>query len=123
MLSPVGNPNPLFCVLPNRLPVAGGAKLNVAPGAAAVVVVVPKPPNVPVLVEPKLKPVAGAAVVVVAAPKPGAVRVPNPDEAVVVVAGVPKPNVVDGVVLAPNEPNENPDVLAAGLLSLMSSYR
>lgn len=35
---------------------------------------------------------------------------PNPDEAVVVVAGVPKPNVVDGVVLAPNEPNENPDV-------------
>lgn len=28
----------------------------------------------------------------------------------VVVAGVPKPKAVDAVVLAPNEPNENPDV-------------
>lgn len=37
---------------------------------------------------------------------------PNPDEAVVVVAAGPKPNAaVDAaVVLAPNEPNENPDV-------------
>lgn len=35
---------------------------------------------------------------------------PNPDEAVVVVAAVPKPNAVDAVVLGPNEPNENPDV-------------
>lgn len=89
---------------------AGAAKLKVEPGAAAVVVVVPNPPNVPVLVEPKLNPVAGAAAVVVAAPKPGAVRVPNPDEAVVVVAAGPKPNAVDAVVLGPNEPNENPDV-------------
>lgn len=35
---------------------------------------------------------------------------PNPDEAVVVVAGAPKPNVEDAVVLAPKEPNENPVV-------------
>lgn len=37
---------------------------------------------------------------------------PNPDEeaAVVVVAAAPKPNAVDAVVLAPNEPNVNPDV-------------
>lgn len=35
---------------------------------------------------------------------------PNPDEAVVVVAAGPKPNAVDAVVLGPNEPNENPDV-------------
>lgn len=34
---------------------------------------------------------------------------PNPDEAVVVVGADPKPNAVDAVVLAPNEPNENPD--------------
>ena len=33
---------------------------------------------------------------------------PNPDEAVVVVAEGPKPNAVDAVVFAPNEPNENP---------------
>lgn len=33
---------------------------------------------------------------------------PNPDEAVVVVPA-PKPKAVDTVVLAPNEPNENPD--------------
>lgn len=33
---------------------------------------------------------------------------PNPVGAAVVV--VPKPNVLDAVVLAPNEPNENPDV-------------
>lgn len=33
---------------------------------------------------------------------------PNPDEAVVVVAAEPKPNAVDAVVLAPNEPKENP---------------
>lgn len=35
---------------------------------------------------------------------------PNPDEAVVVVAAEPKPNAVDAVVLAPNEPKENPEV-------------
>lgn len=35
---------------------------------------------------------------------------PNPDEAVVVVAAVPTPKAEDAVVLAPNEPNENPDV-------------
>lgn len=36
---------------------------------------------------------------------------PNPDEAVVVVvAAEPKPNAVDAVVLAPKEPNENPEV-------------
>lgn len=35
---------------------------------------------------------------------------PNPDEAVVVVAAGPKPKAEDAVVLAPNEPNENPDV-------------
>lgn len=36
---------------------------------------------------------------------------PNPDEAVVVVVGAgPKPKAVDAVVLAPNEPNENPGV-------------
>ncbi len=35
---------------------------------------------------------------------------PNPDEAVVAVAALPKPNAVDAVVLEPNEPNENPDV-------------
>lgn len=35
---------------------------------------------------------------------------PNPDEAVVVVAAVPKPNAGAAVVLAPNEPKENPDV-------------
>lgn len=35
---------------------------------------------------------------------------PNPDEAVVVVAVGLKPNPVDAVVLAPNEPNENPEV-------------
>lgn len=35
---------------------------------------------------------------------------PNPDEAVVVVAGAPNPNAVDAVVLGPNDPNENPDV-------------
>lgn len=87
----------------------GAVKLKVEPGAAAVVVVVPKPPNAPVLVEPKLNPVAGAAVVVAAAPKLGAVRVPNPEEAVVEVEA-PKPNAVGAVVLAPNEPNENPDV-------------
>lgn len=84
----------------------GAAKLKVDPGAAADVVVVPNPPNVPALLEPKLKPVAGAAALVVAVPKLGAVRVPNPDEAVVVVvAAEPKPNAVDAVVLAPKEPN------------------
>ena len=35
---------------------------------------------------------------------------PNPEAAVVVVAGAPKPNAEDAVVLAPNEPNENPVV-------------
>lgn len=35
---------------------------------------------------------------------------PNPEEAVVVVAGVPKPKPEDAVVLAPNDPKENPDV-------------
>lgn len=34
---------------------------------------------------------------------------PNPEEAVVVV-GAPKPNAVGAVVLAANEPNENPEV-------------
>lgn len=33
---------------------------------------------------------------------------PNPDDAVVVVAAVPKPNPACAVVLAANEPNENP---------------
>lgn len=35
---------------------------------------------------------------------------PNPEEAVVVVAVGLKPNAAGAVVLAPNEPNENPDV-------------
>lgn len=38
---------------------------------------------------------------------------PNPEEAVVVVA-LPKPNAVGAVVLAANEPNENPDVPSQG---------
>lgn len=108
---PVENPKPLFCVLPKRLPVVldGAAKLKEEPAGAAEVVAVPKPPKAPVFVEPKLKPV-GAAAALVVVPKLGAVKVPNPDEAVVVVAAEPKPNVVDAVVLAPKEPNANPDV-------------
>lgn len=46
---------------------------------------------------------------------------PNPDEAVVVVAAGPKPNAVDAVVLGPNEPNENPDVSSKKKINKINS--